>query len=61
MWAAFDFVARLILLGGLALVWWFLYQVTRDNSAVARCLDCRRVLDSVSVVHCSNCLGVEYV
>jgi hypothetical protein len=61
MWAAFDFVARLILLGGLALVWWFLYQVTRETSAVARCLDCRRVLDSVSVVHCSNCLGVEYV
>jgi len=61
MWAAFDFVARLILLGGLALVWWFLYQVTRETSAVARCLDCRRVLDSVSVVHCSNCLGVDYV
>jgi len=61
MWAFLDFVARFILLGGAALVWYFLYQITREPSAVRRCLDCRRVLDSVSVVHCSSCLGVNHV
>lgn len=61
MWPVLDFVARFILLGGAALVWYFIYQITREPSAVARCLDCRRVLDSVSLVHCPNCLGVNHV
>lgn len=61
MWAFLDFVARFILLGGIALTWYFLYQITREPSAVRRCLDCRRVLDSVSLVHCADCLAVSHV
>lgn len=69
MWVFLDFVARLILAGGIALLGWWLYQILREPSArnnfgynsfsVVVCMKCGQVLDRGRVVHCDECLGVN--
>jgi len=60
MWSVLDFVARFILLGGAALVWYFLYQITREPSARG-CIGCGVALVSGDIVSCVDCLGVNHV
>jgi hypothetical protein len=58
MWAFLDFVARLILAGGVALLGWWLYQILREPSARG-CIACGSQLYSGELVTCSDCLGVN--
>lgn len=56
MWAVLDFVARLILLGGIALIWYFLYQITREPSAARACVCCGSALSEYDLANCYRCL-----
>ena len=60
MWDFLDFVARLILLGGIALIWYFLYQITREPSARA-CVCCGSALSEYDLANCYRCLAVSDV
>jgi len=56
MWALLDLIARLICVGGFVLVGYFVYQITRENSAPA-CMSCGVSLVSGEIVSCVDCLG----
>ena len=58
MWAFLDFVARLILAGGVALVAWWLYQILREPSARG-CVCCGYPLKAFEIATCDRCLDPE--
>lgn len=60
MWAFLDFVARLILLSGVALVWFYIRSITREPSARV-CVCCGLLLQNFDMVSCADCLAVSNV
>ena len=59
MWTLLDFVARLILLGGVALMFYWLRSILSAAELRAGCIACGSQLNSVDLVTCSKCLGVN--
>jgi hypothetical protein len=59
MWAFLDFVARLILLGGVALVLFWIRSIYSAAELRAGCIACGSQLYSGELVTCSDCLGVN--
>jgi hypothetical protein len=57
MWAVLDLFARLICLGGIALVVWFVYQIVREPSAPV-CIECGAELFADEVATCFDCFRV---
>ena len=58
MWAFLDFVARLILLGGVALVWFWLRSIVHEPSARG-CVCCGYPLKAFEIATCDRCLDPE--
>jgi hypothetical protein len=55
MWQVLDIVARLILLGGVVLIVWWLWQIL--SSAPARsCVACNSALSEHDLAMCYRCL-----
>lgn len=60
MWAFLDLVARLILLGGVALVFFWVRSILSAGELLQRgCICCGASLSALELVTCSNCLGVS--
>lgn len=54
MWGFLDFVARLILAGGVALIGWWLYQILREPARA--CVCCGSALAEHDLANCYRCL-----
>jgi len=60
MWAFLDFVARLILLGGVALVFFWVRSIfSAVDSEQRACVCCGVSLYALELATCSDCLGVS--
>lgn len=58
MWAFLDLVARLILLGGVALVFFWLRSIVHEPS-VRGCVCCGYPLKALEIATCARCLDPE--
>lgn len=59
MWAFLDFVARLILLGGVALVFFWIRSIFSAVDSERRlCVCCGSSLYELELATCADCLGV---
>jgi hypothetical protein len=57
MWQVLDIVARLILLGGVVLVGWFVWQICSAPKSGARsCVNCGGELSAYDLANCYKCL-----
>jgi hypothetical protein len=54
MWAFLDFVARLILLGGVALVFFWLRSIVHEPTRA--CVCCGSALSEYDLANCYRCL-----
>lgn len=62
MWVFLDLVARLIALGGLALVVWFVWRIiSAPNSQQRLCVCCGASLYALELATCADCLAVSSV
>jgi hypothetical protein len=60
MWQFLDFVSRLILLGGYALVGWFVWRIVSAGDTAQRvCVCCGVSLFPLELASCSDCLTVS--
>ena len=58
MLVIFESLLRLAMVGGAVWIVWALWASRPRGEFVHGCLECGRVLDSVSPVLCAECLGV---
>ena len=58
MWTFLDVLLRVVCVG--VLLWaGYMFRVAIFTNSAPACLNCRRDLGPVDVVHCVECLGVK--
>ena len=61
MWQVLDIVARLILLGGVVLVgWWVWLIVSAPNTRIRGCVSCGVELSALDLANCEKCLNLSF-
>jgi hypothetical protein len=61
MWQVLDIVARLILLGGVVLISWWLWQICGTPESRGRgCVSCGCELSSLELANCEKCLNPSF-
>jgi hypothetical protein len=61
MWQVLDIVARLILLGGVVLIVWWLWQILGSTPKTGRaCVCCGGELSEYDLANCYKCLYLSF-
>jgi hypothetical protein len=62
MWQVLDIVARLILLGGVVLIVWWLWQIlgSTPKTGYRSCVSCGVELSALDLATCGNCLNSSF-